>query len=85
MKLILKEKQTYDKINVIKDLLNYIQFNYDIDVTFDNRITNHYKYILNLSKFNLSWIIIRFLKFLAEKFDDVINALKFLITCGDEK
>ena len=43
MKLILKEKQIYDKVNTIKDLLNYIQFNYDIDVTFDNRITNQYK------------------------------------------
>lgn len=35
MKLILKEKQVYDKINTIKDLLNYIQFNYNIDITFD--------------------------------------------------
>ena len=73
MKLILKEKQAYDKINTIKDLLNYIQFNYDIDVTFDNRITNHYKLIVfnKIFEFNT--------------YDDVINALKFLITCGDEK
>ena len=73
MKLILKEKQTYDKINTIKDLLNYIQFNYDIDVTFDNRITNHYKLIVfnKIFEFNT--------------YDDVINALNFLITCGDEK
>ena len=73
MKLILKEKQLYDKINVIKDLLNYIQFNYDIDVTFDNRITNHYKLIV----FNKT------LEF--NNYNDVINALNFLITCGDEK
>ena len=73
MKLILKEKQTYDKINTIKDLLNYIQFNYDIDITFDNRITNHYKLIVfnKIFEFNI--------------YDDVINALNFLITCGDEK
>ena len=30
----------------VKDLLNYIQFNYDVDVTFDNRQTNHYKLIV---------------------------------------
>ena len=73
MKLILKEKQIYDKINTIKDLLNYIQFNYDIDVTFDNRVTNHYKLIVfnKIFEFNT--------------YDDAINALKFLITCGDEK
>ena len=73
MKLILKEKQSYDKLNTIKDLLNYIQFNYDIDITFDNRITNHYKLIVfnKIFEFNI--------------YDDVINALNFLITCGDEK
>ena len=73
MELILKEKQIYDKVNTIKDLLNYIQFNYDIDVTFDNRVTNHYKLIVfnKIFEFNT--------------YDDVINALNFLITCGDEK
>ena len=73
MKLILTEKQSYDKLNTIKDLLNYIQFNYDIDITFDNRITNHYKLIVfnKIFEFNI--------------YDDVINALNFLITCGDEK
>lgn len=73
MKLILKEKQLYEKINVIKDLLNYIQFNYDIDVTFDNRATNHYKLIVFDKTFEFS------------TYNDVINALNFLITCGDEK
>ena len=73
MKLILKEKQTYDKINIIKDLLNYIQFNYDIDVTFDNRVTNHYKLIVFNKTFEFN------------TYDDVINTLNFLITCGDEK
>lgn len=73
MKLILKEKQTYDKVNIIKDLLNYIQFNYDIDVTFDNRITNHYKLIVFNKIFEFN------------NYNDVINALQFLITCGDEK
>ena len=73
MTLILKEKQTYDKINVIKDLLNYIQFNYDIDVTFDNRITNRYTLIVFNKTFEFN------------TYDDVINALNFLITCGDEK
>ena len=73
MKLILKEKQTYDKVNIIKDLLNYIQFNYDIDITFDNRITNHYKLIVFNKTFEFN------------TYDDVINALNFLITCGDEK
>lgn len=73
MKLILKEKQTYDKVNVIKDLLNYIQLNYDIDITFDNRITNHYKLIVFNKTFEFN------------NYNDVINALNFLITCGDEK
>lgn len=73
MKLILKEKQSYDKINTIKDLLNYIQFNYDIDITFDNRITNQYKLIVFNKTFEFN------------TYDDVINALNFLITCGDEK
>ena len=73
MNLILKEKQTYDKVNIIKDLLNYIQSNYDIDITFDNRITNHYKLIAfdKTLEFN--------------NYNDVINALNLLITCGDEK
>ena len=73
MKLILKEKQIYDKVNTIKDLLNYIQFNYDIDVTFDNRQTNQYKLIV----FNKTFVF--------NNYNDVINALNFLITCGDEK
>lgn len=73
MKLILKEKQVYDKINTIKDLLNYIQFHYDIDVTFDNRQTNNYKLIVFDKTFSFN------------DYNEVINALKFLITCGDEK
>ena len=73
MKLILKEKQSYDKLNTIKDLLNYIQFNYDIDITFDNRITNHYKLIVFDKTFEFN------------NYNDVINALNLLITCGDEK
>lgn len=73
MNLILKEKQTYDKVNIIKDLLNYIQFNYDIDITFDNRITNHYKLIVFDKTFEFN------------NYNDVINALNLLITCGDEK
>lgn len=73
MNLILKEKQTYDKVNIIKDLLNYIQSNYDIDITFDNRITNHYKLI----------VFDKTLEF--NNYNDVINALNLLITCGDEK
>lgn len=73
MKLILKEKQIYDKVNTIKDLLNYIQFNYDIDVIFDNRITNQYKLIV----FNKTFVF--------NNYNDVINALNFLITCADEK
>lgn len=73
MKLILKEKQSYDKINTIKDLLNYIQFNYDIDITFDNRQTNNYKLIV----FDKTFVF--------NDYNGVINALKFLITCGDEK
>ena len=73
MKLILKEHQIYEKINIIKDLLNYIEFNYDIDVTFDNRQTNNYKLIVFDKTFEFN------------TYDDVINALNFLITCGDEK
>lgn len=73
MKLILKEKQSYDKINTIKDLLNYIQFNYDIDITFDNRQTNNYKLIV----FDKTFVF--------NDYNGVINALKLLITCGDEK
>ena len=73
MKLILKEKQTYEKINVIRDLLNYIQFNYDLDVTFDNRVTNHYKLIVFNNTFSFS------------TYNDVINCLKFIITSADNK
>lgn len=73
MKLILKERQVYDKINIIKDLLTYIQFHYDIDVTFDNRQTNNYKLIVFNKSFGFN------------NYNDVINALNFLITCGDEK
>ena len=73
MKLILKEKQVYDKINTIIDLLNYIQFHYDIDVTFDNRQTNNYKLIVFDKTFTFN------------DYNSVINALNFLITCGDEK
>ena len=73
MRLILKEKQTYEKINVIKDLLIYIQYNYDINITFDNRQTNHYKLIVFNKTFEFN------------DYNAVINCLKFLITCGDEK
>ena len=73
MKLILKVKQVYDKINTIIDLLNYIQFHYDIDVTFDNRQTNNYKLIVFDKTFTFN------------DYNGVINALNFLITCGDEK
>ena len=73
MKLILKEHQTYKKINIIKDLLNYIEFNFDINVTFDNRQTNNYKLIA----FDKTFVF--------NDYNGVINALKFLITCGDEK
>ena len=73
MKLILKEKQVYEKIDAIKDLLNYIQFNYDIDITFDNRQTNNYKLIV----FDKTFVF--------NDYNGVINALNLLITCGDEK
>lgn len=73
MKLILKEHHIYGKLSIIRDLLNYIQFNYDIDVTFDNRQTNNYKLIVFNKTFEFN------------TYDDVINALNFLITCGDEK
>lgn len=48
-------------------------YNVDIDITFDNRITNHYKLIVFNKTFEFNI------------YDDVINALNFLITCGDEK
>ena len=73
MKLILKEHQIYEKINTIRDLLSYIQFHYDIDVTFDNRQTNNYKLIV----FDKTFVF--------NDYNGVINALNFLITCGDEK
>lgn len=73
MKLILKEKQTYEKINVIRDLLNYIEYNYELDITFDNRITNHYKLIVFNNTFSFS------------TYNDVINCLKFIITSADNK
>ncbi len=73
MKLILKEKQTYEKINVIKDLLNYIEYNYELDITFDNRVTNHYKLIVFNNTFSFS------------TYNDVINCLKFIITSADNK
>ncbi len=73
MKLILKERQIYDKINTIKDLLTYIQFHYDLDIAFDNRQTNNYK------------LIVFDKEFLFNDYNGVINALNFLIACGDEK
>ena len=73
MKLILKEKQTYEKINVIRDLLNYIEYNYDLDIIFDNRVTNHYKLIVFNNTFSFS------------TYNDVINCLKFIITSADNK
>lgn len=73
MKLILKEHKTYDKINTIKDLLNYIQYHYDLDITFDNRQTNNYKLIV----FEQTFVF--------NDYNGVINALQFLICCGDNK
>lgn len=73
MKLILKEKQVYDKINIVKDLLIYIQYHYDLDITFDNRQTNHYKLIVFEQSFSFS------------TYNDVINCLKFIIACADNK
>jgi len=71
MKLILKEHQVYDKVNDISDLLKYIEFNFDLDITFDNRETNNYKLIIGERSFGFS------------TYNDVINALKFLIESGE--
>ena len=71
MKLILKEHQVYDKVNDISDLLKYIEFNFDLDITFDNRQTNNYKLIIGEKSFGFS------------TYNDVINALKFLIESGE--
>lgn len=71
MKLILKEHQVYDKVNDISDLLKYIEFNFDLDITFDNRQTNNYKLIIGERSFGFS------------TYNDVINALKFLIESGE--
>lgn len=72
MKLILKEHKTYDKINTIKELLSYIEGHFYLDITFDNRATNHYKLIIYNKTFEFN------------DYNGVINALKFLITIGDE-
>jgi len=71
VKLILKEHQVYDKVNDISDLLKYIEFNFDLDITFDNRQTNNYKLIIGERSFSFS------------TYNDVINALKFLIESGE--
>ena len=71
MKLILREHQVYDKVNDISDLLKYIEFNFDLDITFDNRQTNNYKLIIGEKSFGFS------------TYNDVINALKFLIESGE--
>lgn len=71
MKLILKEHQVYDKINDISDLLRYIEFNFNVDITFDNREVNNYKLIIGERSFGFS------------TYNDVINALKFLIESGE--
>ena len=71
MKLILKEHQVYDKVNDISDLLKYIEFNFDLDITFDNRQTNNYKLIIGDKSFGFS------------TYNDVISALKFLIESGE--
>ena len=71
MKLILKEHQVYDKINDISDLLRYIEFNFNVDITFDNREVNNYKLIIGERSFGFS------------TYNDVINALQFLIESGE--
>ena len=71
MKLILKEHQVYDKINDISDLLRYIEFNFNVDITFDNREVNNYKLIIGGKSFGFS------------TYNDVINALQFLIESGE--
>ena len=71
MKLILKEHQVYDKINDISDLLRYIEFNFNVDITFDNREVNNYKLIIGEKSFGFS------------TYNDVINALQFLIESGE--
>ena len=71
MKLILKEHQVYDKINDISDLLRYIEFNFNLDITFDNREVNNYKLIIDGKSFGFS------------TYNDVINALQFLIESGE--
>ena len=71
MKLILKEHQVYDKINDISDLLRYIEFNFNVDITFDNREVNNYKLIIGDKSFGFS------------TYNDVINALQFLIESGE--
>lgn len=72
MKLILKERQTYDKINDIRDLLIYIDYNFKVDITFDNRQTNNYKLSIGDKSFSFS------------TYNDVISALQFLIESGEQ-
>ena len=73
MTLILKDKPLYEKIYHIERLLNYIKSTFDIDITFDNRKTNNYKLIIDGKAFGFN------------DYNGVINALKFVIACGEHE
>lgn len=60
-------------IQQIRDRLNYIQLQFDVDVTFDNTITNRYKLIVDGKESIFT------------TYSDVIHALDFLINCGESK
>lgn len=68
MQIILKEKQTYDKINTVINMIEDIEENHpELDITFDNTVTNHYK--LKIENLECSF----------GTYNDVISALDLIL------
>ena len=60
-------------IQQIRERINYIQLMFDLDITFDNTITNRYKLIIGDKESIFT------------TYSDVIHALDFVINCGENK
>ncbi len=60
-------------IQQIRERINYIQLMFDLDITFDNTITNRYKLIVDDKESIFT------------TYRDVIHALDFVINCGESK
>lgn len=72
--MILKTSiRSASNIQQIRERINYITLMYDLDITFDNTITNRYKLIINDKESIFT------------TYSDVIHTLDFLINCAKSK